>query len=576
MSYIIQAVVGPDAIKVSVASFFDTVVLNIVLLPVIIFESGWSLNRRDFISQLGYIAIFAIFGTIISTVVVACLMLQSPHITGIRHPIAHARTALAYASLISAVDPVATLATYAHLNVSPLLNVLVFGESVINDAVAIALFRVLNSDAIMQPSEEGIQGAHLVWNVVVGVLVNFFGGIALAMVMGCFYIMVIRFSRMRSTPHFVILFIFMSCFFTYCFAESVCGLSGIITELFCAMILSAWVRPHLTMEGMMLASFFMKQIAALADMAVFMLIGVAVVTVTGSGLKWSAYIMFFCLIGRAFAVFPLGALSNAIKWMVGRRLPAETRHFITWRLLLMMWHAGLRGGIALVLCFELGDWVDDLDGPGTKDLLTEATFVLICVFLLVFGGSTQCCLKLLKIPMGSEVDPSELLYNADDKHGYCWRALYCVQERVLFHALVGNAVKDSLEMPGGVVAAVLREARHAERQPPATTIAQIRALATASAASESRRHQTLDLFGTTDPAHIEDLDDIRHIMSATSWSGRSGHGDAAVEQRNLPAGDDSSEESAVLDHRRRGTAGGEAELAEDDEEEDDESSDRCS
>jgi sodium/hydrogen exchanger 8 len=46
---------------------------------------------------------------------------------------------LAFGSLISAVDPVATLAIFTALDVDPVLNMLVFGESILNDAVAIVL-----------------------------------------------------------------------------------------------------------------------------------------------------------------------------------------------------------------------------------------------------------------------------------------------------------------------------------------------------------------------------------------------------------------------------------------------------
>lgn len=45
----------------------------------------------------------------------------------------------AFGSLISAVDPVATLAIFNALDVDPVLNMLVFGESILNDAVSIVL-----------------------------------------------------------------------------------------------------------------------------------------------------------------------------------------------------------------------------------------------------------------------------------------------------------------------------------------------------------------------------------------------------------------------------------------------------
>ena len=48
---------------------------------------------------------------------------------------------LQFAALISAVDPVATLAIFHALHVDPMLYMLVFGESVLNDAVSIVIFR---------------------------------------------------------------------------------------------------------------------------------------------------------------------------------------------------------------------------------------------------------------------------------------------------------------------------------------------------------------------------------------------------------------------------------------------------
>ena len=49
--------------------------------------------------------------------------------------------AISFASLVTATDPVSTLSIFGSLGVDPLLNTLVFGESVMNDASAIVLFR---------------------------------------------------------------------------------------------------------------------------------------------------------------------------------------------------------------------------------------------------------------------------------------------------------------------------------------------------------------------------------------------------------------------------------------------------
>ena len=51
-----------------------------------------------------------------------------------------ASEAMAFGALISAVDPVATIATFSQLKVEPDLHALCVGESVVNDAVAVVMY----------------------------------------------------------------------------------------------------------------------------------------------------------------------------------------------------------------------------------------------------------------------------------------------------------------------------------------------------------------------------------------------------------------------------------------------------
>ena len=119
------------------AEQLDPTTFFLVLLPPIIFESGYSLHKGDFFRNFGTILLFAIVGTAINAIVMGgCL--YGLGMLNLVYRLSAAES-FAFGSLISAVDPVATLAIFNALDVDPLLSMLVFGESVLNDAIAIVM-----------------------------------------------------------------------------------------------------------------------------------------------------------------------------------------------------------------------------------------------------------------------------------------------------------------------------------------------------------------------------------------------------------------------------------------------------
>ncbi|RMC08167.1 hypothetical protein DUI87_15201 [Hirundo rustica rustica] len=149
---------------------FDPEVFFNILLPPIIFYAGYSLKRRHFFRNLGSILAYAFLGTAISclvigSVVYGCVALMK--VTGQLGGDFYFTDCLLFGAIVSATDPVTVLAIFHELQVDVELYALLFGESVLNDAVAIVLS---SSIVAYQPAGVvavlfcGITQAHYTYN----------------------------------------------------------------------------------------------------------------------------------------------------------------------------------------------------------------------------------------------------------------------------------------------------------------------------------------------------------------------------------------------------------------------------
>ncbi|KZV79574.1 hypothetical protein EXIGLDRAFT_756872 [Exidia glandulosa HHB12029] len=139
--------IGPASMIRDMLTFKHTLFFNL-LLPPIILNSGYELRQDYFFRNFGAILTFAFVGTFISAVglgllvyVYSVLGLESLHLTLLE--------CLLFGSALSATDPVTILAIFQQYKVDPTLYSIIFGESLLNDAVSIVLYdRLLAQDPV--------------------------------------------------------------------------------------------------------------------------------------------------------------------------------------------------------------------------------------------------------------------------------------------------------------------------------------------------------------------------------------------------------------------------------------------
>mmetsp|Transcript_4739 Transcript_4739/g.8805 ORF Transcript_4739/g.8805 Transcript_4739/m.8805 type:complete len:755 (-) Transcript_4739:611-2875(-) len=123
---------------------FDNDLFLQIMLPPIIFQAALSIDKRAFRRDLFPILSFAGIGTAFSAIAIGWIVHQVSNwgSNGSNLPLLDS---LVFGSLVSSIDPVATLSILSGVGVNQAdtLYTLIFGESLLNDGVAIVLFEVL-------------------------------------------------------------------------------------------------------------------------------------------------------------------------------------------------------------------------------------------------------------------------------------------------------------------------------------------------------------------------------------------------------------------------------------------------
>jgi NhaP-type Na+/H+ or K+/H+ antiporter len=110
----------------------------ILLLPPIIFESGFNMQKKYFFRNIGSISLYAFLGTFLA-IISSSIMFYFFGWIGAT-PSFTLKESCSFGAFISSTDPVAVLAIFKEMDADVTLYSLIFGESIFNDAIAIVMY----------------------------------------------------------------------------------------------------------------------------------------------------------------------------------------------------------------------------------------------------------------------------------------------------------------------------------------------------------------------------------------------------------------------------------------------------
>ncbi|KIJ18318.1 hypothetical protein PAXINDRAFT_167505 [Paxillus involutus ATCC 200175] len=380
---------APGTMIREMLTFKHTLFFNL-LLPPIILNSGYELKQENFFRNFGSILTFAFLGTMISAVGVGVLVyiysflgLESLDVTLLE--------CLIFGSTLSATDPITILAIFQQYKVDPKLYTIIFGESLLNDAVSIVLYETLRqfhgTEIYMSSIFHGIGIFLLSFSVSMALGVSF--GLAMSLVL--------KHSSLCLYPSIESCLVALCAYTCYFFSNGL-SMSGIVSLLFCGITLKHYAYHTMSRKTQRTTKYIFSTLAQLSENFIFIYLGLSLFTSPPSAERVTNYVkpLFIAVttvavvFTRYAAVFPLSEAINLFTKHARGQRTEELPHSYQ----MMLFWAGLRGavGVALAAGFQ---------GENAQTLRTTV-LVVVVLTVVVFGGTTARMLEILGIRTGVE------------------------------------------------------------------------------------------------------------------------------------------------------------------------------
>ena len=334
-----------------------------IFLPPLLFEAAWNIRWRSLKDSLLPVSLFAIVGVVIS-------------VLGVAFPLSYftdlsLTTALLVGASLSATDPVSVVALFRELGASKRLTIVMEGESLFNDGVAVVAFLLLVNISLGN-------GDFAISNIVIRFLTFVGIGLGIGSIIG--------FGISYLTQRFDLPLVeqsltLVSAYGTYLITEELGG-SGVIGVVTVGIILGNFgSRIGMNPRTRLLVSEFWDFLAFFVNSIVFLLIGDQI---NFASLQKNIDLIIVAiatvLVTRAIVIFGLGNFSNLL---------SKTK--INLREQTVLWWGGLRGSVSIAIALSVPVVL-----TGRQEII-DTVFGVVLFTLLVQGLTTKWLLKSLDL-----------------------------------------------------------------------------------------------------------------------------------------------------------------------------------
>ncbi len=340
-----------------------------LFLPILIFESAFALEVHLFRRIFSQIALLAVPGLMVATVLTAVLV-KYVFPWDWSWPLC-----FMFGALISATDPVAVVALLKELSSRKRLETLIEGESLFNDGTAIVFF-MLFLGMVVAPGETDLSPLMISWDflrvVFTGLFIGvLFGGVAIAWI-----------GRVFNDPMIEITLTIAGSFLAFMVAESIHA-SGVVAVVVIALMFASIGRTKVSPEVAGFLHHFWEMMAHIANTIIFLLVGTLI-----AGRVQLDNIDMWVALGILYVSLQIIRATSVVVFMpllkrIGIGINRQKATVLVW--------GGLRGAVSLALALTVAQ--NELIPKEVGDQVLFLCAGIVVLTMLVNGGSMGWVLK---------------------------------------------------------------------------------------------------------------------------------------------------------------------------------------